>query len=79
MKTELYGSDDCFTTFFTTKEEADLDAIFTRIRESNEDAIQIDLSIPAFSDDELNEQFLQLIEEVYVFLKNNHLLIELES
>jgi hypothetical protein len=74
IQLELYGGDDCFSTFYSSAEGGDLDEIIEGIKDSSEEVIQIELSIDAFPDDELRESLLDQILALYEFLIENELL-----
>ncbi len=74
---EIYGGDDCFTTFYHSKDEGDLDEIIDSIKKSSEEIIQIELAIEALPEEDLKEQFLSLIYHLYEYLQKNNLLARL--
>ncbi|NHJ48402.1 MAG: DUF3201 domain-containing protein [Asgard group archaeon] len=74
IKMELYGGDDCFSTFYSSDDSDDLDEIMKSIKDSSEGVIQIELSIEAFPEEELKGKLLEQILALYEFLSKNELL-----
>ncbi len=79
LKIEIYGGDDCFTTFFNSKEPTDFDEILKIIAKSKEDVLQIDLNIPAFSDEDDKEILLNQFLTLYKFLASKNSLAKLPT
>ncbi|NHK31923.1 MAG: DUF3201 domain-containing protein [Asgard group archaeon] len=74
---EIYGGDDCFTTFYHSKDEGDLDEIIDQIKKSSEKIIQIEIAIEALPEEDLKEQFLTIIIKLYNFFLKENLLAKL--
>ena len=68
------GGDDCFETFFSSKDEGDLDEILTAIENTKENFIQLDIGIEPFSPDDVIDVFVVLSISLYNFLNEADLL-----
>ncbi|HUT80160.1 MAG TPA: DUF3201 domain-containing protein [Candidatus Bathyarchaeia archaeon] len=79
LKIEIYGGDDCFTTFFNSKEQADFDDILKAVANSKEDVLQIDLNIPAVSEEDVKELLLSQFVTLYKFLESKNSLAKLPT
>lgn len=79
IKIELYGADDCFTTYFNSKNEFDLTEMEEDIINSDESIIQLEISVSTLPSDELYEQFLELILEIFEYLSKEELLANLDA
>lgn len=77
ISVEIYGGDDCFTTFYYSKDEGDLNEIIDAIKKSSEEIIQIEIAIGAIPEEDLKEQFLSLIIHLFNYLQKNNLLAKL--
>jgi len=53
LSVELYGGDDCFTTFYDSKNEDDVDAMIKNIKDSKEDIIQLEISIETITEEDV--------------------------
>ncbi|NHJ05265.1 MAG: DUF3201 domain-containing protein [Candidatus Heimdallarchaeota archaeon] len=76
---ELYGGDDCFQTFFHSKEEADFDEILQKIKSSKEDVIQIEISVEALPEEELREALIDITKAFYNLFKEKECLVKLPN
>ncbi|MBN1329231.1 MAG: DUF3201 domain-containing protein [Candidatus Heimdallarchaeota archaeon] len=79
LKIEIYGGDDCFTTFFNSKEQNDFDEVLKAISKSKEDVLQIDLNIPAVSEEDDKELLLSQFIKLYKFLEDKKSLAKLPT
>ena len=71
---EMYGADDCFQTFFSSKDEGDIDDILLALENTEEEFIQLDLGIEAFASDDLIDAFVELAVIIYNYLNESNLL-----
>jgi hypothetical protein len=74
---EIYGGDDCFTTFYHSKDEGDIEEIINQIKESSEEILQIEIAVEAIPEQEIKDLFLSIIIELYNFLLKENLLAKL--
>ncbi|NHJ83898.1 MAG: DUF3201 domain-containing protein [Asgard group archaeon] len=79
LKIELYGGDDCFTTLYDSKIQGNLDEIMDSLKKTNEEIIQIDLSIEAFAEEETFTQFIEEAISLYQFLAEKEILAKLAA
>lgn len=74
---QIYGLDDCFTTFYHSKETEDFDELLKSIKKSKEDVLQLEISIEAFSEENDMEAFIESSLILYQFLEENKTLVKL--
>lgn len=74
---QIYGSDDCFTTFYHSEETADFDELLKSIKKSKEDVLQLEINIKAFSEENDMESFIESSLMLYQFLEENEALVTL--
>lgn len=77
MLLEIYGGDDCFQTFYQSQEEADFEVILSKIKQSKEDVIQIEISIDSLPEEEVKEQLIDSTIKYYNFFKEKNCLVKL--
>lgn len=71
---ELYGGDDCFETYLSSKDEGDLDDILKAVNNTKEEFIQFEIGMEAFAEDEIVDVFIDLSSKLYEFLSDSDLL-----
>ncbi|MEA2070278.1 MAG: DUF3201 domain-containing protein [Asgard group archaeon] len=76
---ELYGGDDCFETYFESSSEAAFDEILQKIHDSSEEIVQLELTIPPLSEEEMNEDLIELTKKLYDFLAASEKLADLTT
>lgn len=74
---QIYGGDDCFTTFYHSEEASDLDELLKSIKKSKENVLQLEINVAAFSEEKIMESFLESIVVLYKFLETNEILEQL--
>jgi hypothetical protein len=75
---EIYGGADCFKTFFSGKKQEDIDVVLSQIKQSDEEVLQVEISLPAFAEEEEAEGMLFVAaKKIYYYLSENDLLVKL--
>ena len=74
---QIYGSDNCFTTFYHSKEPEDFNELLKTIKKSKEEVLQLEISIEAFSEENEMESFIESSLMLYQFLEENEILVTL--
>lgn len=74
---EIYGGDDCFQTFFHSKDESDFDTIIAAIQGTPEETIQLELTIEAVAEDTIQEALLSTTLKIHHLLKEEQCLMDL--
>ena len=77
LSVELYGGDNCFTTFYDSKNEDDIDAMIKSIKDSKEDIIQLEISIETITDEVQKNTLIEVIISTYNYLESKKLLEKL--
>jgi len=75
---EIYGGDDCFTTYLNSQDELDLEDVLRNISSTEEQILQIDTSILVTFDEEVKELFLGQIKRLYLYLEENDALSSIQ-
>lgn len=74
---EMYGGDDVFETYFSSKDEGDIDEILKAIDKTNEEFIQLELGVEPLAEDEIVEAFVDLSVKIYNLLSDADILAAL--
>jgi hypothetical protein len=74
---QIYGGDDCFTTFYHSKDASDFDELLKSIKKSKENVLQLEINVAAFSEEEVRESYIESIYVLYQFLETNEILEQL--
>jgi len=77
ITSQIYGLDDCFTTLFHSIDTEDFDELLKSIRKSKDAALQLEISIEAFSEEDDMESFIEASLMLYQFLEENKTLVKL--
>ncbi len=76
---EIYGGDDCFTTLYHSRDEADFDDLLKKIEDSPEEILQIDFSVDALPEEEVKEALLTVFLQAFTYLSEHNCLSKLPS
>lgn len=76
---ELYGADDCFQTFYQSKEEIDLAETFSSIKKTKEEIIQLEIGIEPLSDEDVKEALFEVIISLYNLFFEKDCLVKLPN
>lgn len=74
---EIYGADDFLKTFYHSRDEIDFDAILKSLAESEEDVIQLEISIEFAAEEQLKEQLIETIISLFNLFKEHSCLVKL--
>ncbi len=74
---EIYGGDDCFQTFFHSKDERDFDTIMAEIQSAPEETIQLELTVEAVTEEAIKEALVTTTLKIHHLLKEKQCLMVL--
>ncbi|MHA1156586.1 MAG: DUF3201 domain-containing protein [Candidatus Heimdallarchaeota archaeon] len=76
---EIYGGDDCFQTFFHSKDESDFNTIIPAFQSTPEETIQLELTIEAVAEEAIKEALIATTLKIYHLMKEEKCLVELPN